>query len=221
MDKQFITDYYYNFKNYKVIITYKHIRNINYRYDKETETFKISSPILTSKRKIFHYLEKFIPSLLKRSDNSKPAITNEYIYIFGNKFNLINEDKTKIEDNNLIYKNKVDLNKYLKKILLEYIKNRITYYYEKMDIKPYKISIRNAKTRLGSNSRATHSLSFSTNLVHYKHDVIDSVIVHELSHDKFYDHSDKFNNYLISIFPDYKNCRRAINHSNYEYGNNH
>lgn len=220
MDKQIVKDYYYNFHNYKVIITFKHMKNITYRYDKENDLFKISAPRFTSQKKIFHYLEKFIPSLLKRSNVNKPPMTDEYIYIFGNKCNLINGNKNKIEDGSVTYKSKATLNKLLKKSLLEYISNRIIYYYDLMNIKPYKLKIRNTKTRLGSNSKSTRTLSFSTSLIYFSHEVIDSVIVHELAHDKFYDHSDNFNTYLRSTFPNYNNCRKALNHANYEYGNN-
>lgn len=220
MNKIVEKDFYYNFTNYKAIITYKRVRNINYRFDKEKGVFKISAPRTASKARIFKYLEKFAPSLLRRSNDFKPAINNESIYIFGNKMNLLIGEKDRLEENTLIYKNQKSLNKLLKKILLNYIKSRIIYYYDLMNINEYKISIKNMKTRLGSNSRATRRLSFTTNLVHYKHEVIDSVIVHELAHDKYYDHSINFHKYVESIFPNYKNCRKALNHTNYEYGNN-
>lgn len=220
MDKIIEKDFYYNFTNYKVIITYKRVRNINYRFDKEKGIFKISAPRFATQKRIFKYLEKFAPSLLKRSNDIKPGMNNEYIYIFGNKYNLIMGEKNKLDETTLTYKNQKTLNKFLKKTLLNYIKNRITYYYEIMDINEYKISIKNMRTRLGSNSRETRRLAFTTTLVHYKQEVIDSVIVHELAHDKYYDHSIYFHKYVESIFPNYKNCRKALNHTNYEYGNN-
>jgi len=220
MDKIIEKDFYYNFTNYKVIITYKRVNNINYRFDKEKGIFKISAPRIASQKRIFKYLEKFAPSLLKRSSDIKPGMNNEFIYIFGNKYNLTVGEKDKLDETTLTYKNQKSLNKLLKKMLLNYIKKRIVYYYEIMDINEYRISIKNMKTRLGSNSKETRRLAFTTTLVHYKQEVIDSVIVHELAHDKYYDHSKYFHYYVESIFPNYKACRKALNHTNYEYGNN-
>ncbi|MDR3628564.1 MAG: M48 family metallopeptidase, partial [Ignavibacteriaceae bacterium] len=72
-----------------------------------------------------------------------------------------------------------------------------------------KVTIRNQKTRWGSCS-ARGNLSFNFNLVRYRKEIIDYVIVHELCHLKEMNHSNKFWNLVEKICPDYKALRREL-----------
>jgi predicted metal-dependent hydrolase len=58
-------------------------------------------------------------------------------------------------------------------------------------------------TRLGSNSRRTKRLTFALKLIHFSWPIIDAVIVHELIHDRHFDHSPRFHQALRVAYPRY------------------
>ena len=134
------------------------------------------------------------------------------MYLLGNKIaisesgeiNFTNGDK-------IVYKSKEDLEKKLKKWFLPILEKRNRYYEQMMGIrKPYNVKIRKMTTRYGSNSGSTHSITYSTILMHYTYDVIDSVIVHELAHHFVRNHSQKFYNVVYKYYPNYKVCHRRL-----------
>lgn len=198
-------------KEYQVEITRKWMRTIQYRF--RDGIFKISAPRLVSKATIFAGLEKFARGLIKRSEKV-PAITDEYIYIFGDKYliNNINIDNREIDASD---KNKLD--KELANMLLDYVTERVKAFADEMDIyESYKVKVRNTKTRYGSNSRKTKTLAFSTSLIHYSKEIIDSVVVHELAHCKVFNHSKDFYNVVYQHCPNYNVLRKKLIHSEFK-----
>ncbi len=75
---------------------------------------------------------------------------------------------------------------------------------------PYKIGIRKTTTRFGSNSLRTHSLSFQQALIHYSEEIISTVVVHELAHDFYRNHQQKFYNCVNLYCPDYINLQKKL-----------
>jgi predicted metal-dependent hydrolase len=71
------------------------------------------------------------------------------------------------------------------------------------------IRITSARTRWGSCS-ATGSLSFSWRLVQAPLAVVDYVVVHELVHTVFHDHSKQFWHRVGTVMPEYKEHRRWL-----------
>lgn len=191
---------------YRVTITYKRQKNIYFRF--KGDHFEITSPRFQSETKLLNSLKKFAPGLLKRAkkDKEKPYSLEEgYCYIFGEKSGLPSDIQT-IEK----------LDKYLKTLLLDYVTTRNLEVENEMKItKSYKVSVRKTKTRYGSNSKATHKIMYSLQLVHFKKEIIDSVIYHELTHDFMRDHSKKFYNILLSYCPNYAILRKKLIHGEY------
>jgi len=218
MFKEVNEQYYINFVQYNVHIVYKRMRNIHYRYDPSTNTFNISAPILTSKKKIYKHLEEFAPGLIKRTEEKKKPILDSQLYFFGRLINYELSNKNIMLEDRLLIKAKEDINKVLKKELLKYLSVQVPHYETLMNAKKHKISVRNAKTRFGSNSPSSNRLCFSLSLVHYSKHLIDSVIMHELSHDKHFDHSQRFYDYLKTFSPDYKICKNKLDNTDYSYG---
>ena len=111
----------------------------------------------------------------------------------------------------LKYKDREQLEKKLKKWFLEYITSRNQYYEQVMGIRtPYKVRVRKMTTRYGSNSKSTHSITYSMVLMHYSCEIIDSVIVHELAHHFVRDHSKKFYNVVYQYCPNYKALHKRL-----------
>lgn len=202
--------YLYNGIEYPVIVTRKRMRSIRYRF--KDGIFYVSAPYMfASQARIKEGLIKFAPRLIKTSE--KPVSRGEdFIYILGSKVSLRDSGEITFTNGDVIsYKNKEDFDKKLKKWFLKYISERNTYYEKLMDIsKPYKVHVKKMRTRYGSNSSQTHSLSYSLDLLHYTNDVIDSVIIHELAHDKVRNHSKKFYDVVYKYCPNYPELRKRL-----------
>ena len=72
-----------------------------------------------------------------------------------------------------------------------------------------KVSIRKQKTRWGSCS-SQNNISLNQNLLHLTDELIDYVLLHELTHTRVKDHSPSFWNELETVCPDAKEKRRLL-----------
>lgn len=102
---------------------------------------------------------------------------------------------------NKIFENK--LQEFLKTTANHYIINQTAKIAKKMDLKYNKITLKAQKTRWGSCS-SQKNLNFNWKLVHFKPEIIDYVIVHELSHLTHMDHSRNFWALVAKFHPKYQ-----------------
>ena len=86
---------------------------------------------------------------------------------------------------------------------------RVAYYAPLVDVSYGKVSLRLQKTRWGSCNRKG-DLSFNALLLLAPTEVLDSVVVHELCHRKYMNHSKSFYMELYRVFPSYDKCRRWL-----------
>ena len=86
---------------------------------------------------------------------------------------------------------------------------KIEYYAKRMGVQPTGLTITSAKTRFGSCS-GRNRLSFSWRLMAYPEAAIDYVVVHELAHIKYKDHSREFYALIASVLPDYRHRIRLL-----------
>ena len=212
MVKEYIFEY--NDKQYVVQVNYKKgLRNIHFRY--RDDKFVVSSPYLVSKNKIFEGLRKHADYLLKHAENEKPAGDN-YLYILGIKTPISDQGEINFTNGNkIVYKSRDDLNKKLRKYYLDLVTRRVRYYEQIMKVESYNVRVKNMKTRLGSNSRKTKTLYFSLSLLSYSYDVIDSVVIHELTHILVFNHSKEFYKILYRYCPNYDECRKRLREAQY------
>ena len=200
--------------DYPVIITPKRIKNIHFRFI--DGAFYVSCHPLTRKSNIIVGLDKFAKKLVEKG--SKPASKGEdYIYLFGVKIPLESSGTITFNTGNkIIYKDQLDLEKKLKKFFLNTLKERVAYYSHIMGAPLYKVSVKNMKSRFGSNSKHTETLHFATILMHYSYDVIDSVIIHEIAHIFVYNHSKAFWDVVYKYCPDYDRLRKKLIRGEYQ-----
>ena len=173
----------------------------------------VSAPFRSTLDEVINLLEtnisnKFLDKLLI----SNTQQTNEdSFYLFGRKYD-IEELKAISEDAfGFTFETIEQFNKRIKKYVLEKLTLRVRYYEEIMGVyPPYKVAVRNTSTRLGSNSRKTHTISLTFNLIHYNMNVIDSVVVHELAHHFHFDHSKEFYDVVYKYCPEYKKMRSIL-----------
>ena len=188
-------------KTYTVYLTKKRIKSIRYRY--RDGNFVVSAPYLTSKGTIIKGLDKFYDRLTNENPFHS-GIKENYIYLLGKKIPISESGKMRFSDNSeLIYKNKEELEKKLRKWFLEYISVRHRRYEKMMKSYENKVRVRKMFTRYGSNSIGKKSITYSSILMHYSPDVIDSVIVHELAHCFISNHSASFYKIVYKYCPNY------------------
>lgn len=203
-------------KRRKNTIEFKVINNKIYVY----------APIKTKDEYIHSVYLKHKEKLLKKI---KDKTVIKYLGIEYNinivKSKLLVKSSIEIEDNVLtlyLPENKiVDLDNFLiewkKTKLKEIIEERIRYFIEKYKIFNFsmernKISYKNQRSLWGSCS-FSNNLNFNCNLVEKRKEVIDYVIIHELSHTLYKDHSKNFWNCVENIMPNYKELRKELKNS--------
>ena len=80
---------------------------------------------------------------------------------------------------------------------------KIECYARRMGVVPTGLTVTSARTRFGSCS-GKNRLSFSWRLMAYPEAAIDYVVVHELAHIRYKDHSRAFYGFIESVLPDYR-----------------
>ncbi|GAB6044529.1 SprT family zinc-dependent metalloprotease [Caminibacter profundus] len=137
------------------------------------------------------FIEEFI---LKNANVIIHKISNnKYFYLFGEKY-----EKNGIDEKE-IYKEK------LPEIVLSFVDK----YSKKMNLYPNKVGFRFNKTRWGSCS-VKNNLSFNYYLAKLPQELIEYVVVHELAHIKYKNHSLDFWNLVEKSLPDVKNRRKLL-----------
>lgn len=194
---------------YLVHVVFRRGRYLRLRFAKEMNTFRLGAPLLTSWKEIDSFVSQGIPKLLKSGrKRERQPYDGQYLYVLGEKREVGELDKEAIK-------------KIYKKECLPLVEERFRKFEAEMGVRPpYKYRVRDMKTRLGSNSKKSHSITISYNLLAYDLPVVDSVLYHELAHHFHFDHSPKFYKVLLKYCPDYDQCRKRILRHDYERKDN-
>ncbi len=131
---------------------------------------------------------------LKLVQSQRPALQ------FDNGFTLSKNAQPKSEQH---------FKKWYKERAYEIISERVREYAQRYNFTPRQVKISYARTRWGSCS-PDGTLNFTWKLVMSPLDVIDYVVVHELSHLRVKNHSIKFWKLVESIYPEYKKKRKWL-----------
>lgn len=99
--------------------------------------------------------------------------------------------------------------KYLRHVAKKYLIQRGSELSAKFGFSVRRFSVRGQKTRWGSCSRRGN-ISLNYNLLKFRKEVIDYVIVHELCHLRQLNHSRKFWNEVAQILPHYKSLKKEL-----------
>ena len=87
---------------------------------------------------------------------------------------------------------------------------RLDHFAPQLGVQWKRLSLSNASSRWGTAS-ADGSIRLNWRLIHFKQDVIDYVVVHELNHLRVMNHSPQFWETVGSLVPDYQQRRNALN----------
>ena len=181
----------------------------------------VRAPMKCSNKRIYEFIHKKADWIIKTKQNisqNKPKqITlsaGETLSILGEDYSVSLYDKSRIKiENGTLFlpkdKSKEKLIAYLKKILKEYILQRLAEICNDYGFSYLSISISSAKTNWGSCS-FKNRLHFTYKLALCPKIVVDYVIKHELTHTRVKNHSKAFYLELEKVCPNYKQCEKWL-----------
>ena len=193
--------YKYKDKDIPVHVTCSRQRNIYYRY--RTDGFYVSAPYLVSQKTIVKGLDKFAPKLVKQFENmnSNFSFEDDYVYLLGDKISLSCLNIKNIEELHIFLQKKAEI----------FISELVRKNEDIMGISSqYRVKVKSTERQFGSNSKRTHTLSFQLSLIHYSKEIIETVVVHELSHEFERNHSKNFYNIVYKYCPNYKELQKKL-----------
>ena len=197
-----------NDQKYEVVITYKPLKKtITYRF--RDGKFVVSAPTFCPFTEIEKGLVKFAPRLLKASNKPSPYFDDK-VYIFGYIYSLEDGEVTFPNGKTILFESKEQFEKKLKKVFLEVVIELVRINEIKMKIPPNNVKVRKMKTRYGSNSKKTKTITIAFELVHYELDIVNAIVIHELAHCLVFDHSKKFYDVVHRYCPNYKELHKSL-----------
>ena len=204
-------------KVYQVIIVKKRNKNTYIRV-KEDMNIYVTTNYLATKSYIkrlldsnYDYLKKMINQMCKKNEKQELFfyLGVSYDIIFISTISNVDIDY----DNKIIYaKDCKMLNKWYNKIIKDtFTKHYIDIFnkFEEVKLIP-KLRIRKMKTRWGVYNRVSHTVTLNSELIKYSLQALDYVIVHELSHVIFFDHSKNFWNLVSKYCSNYKSIKKEL-----------
>lgn len=186
----------------------------------------VSAPLKTSISQIDEFVAKnsnWIDNQLLRAEEIKAqreAFRINYgtkVYFFGKRLPIVsgNIRKAVLKENTVIMPQGLKSEQIKEKLITlyketarEYISNRLPFYSSVTGLNYSKFTISSAKTNWGSCT--ADRLHFSWHLIMAEKEVIDYVIIHELTHIKHHNHSEAFWYEVKRYCPEWKKLRRRL-----------
>ncbi len=199
-------------KYYDVFIVRKNNRNTYIRV--KNGKIIVTTNYLTSTKSIEKLINDNISGIKKmiNIDNKKVEKEVEFYY-FGKRYNVIyGFSNMEITDDKIYILNKKELDKWVKKNIIEIYSDHLEYWYNKFqeNIPRPNLKIRNMTSRWGVCNIRNHNITLNSNLSKYDIDCLDYVIVHELSHFIHHNHSKNFWLLVEKYYPNYKISRKKL-----------
>ena len=202
-------------KKYEVIIEKKNNKNLYVRI-KDDLKIHVYCNYFTSKSMIIKVLDSNLSVLQKMLRHAlKENEKEKKFFYLGKPYDIIIKEDVKkiiILDDKIFTKNESMLNKWLKDKIIDTFDERYVYVFNRFNenIKSPILKIRNMKTRWGVYNRKNHTITLNSKLIEYDIEKIDYVIIHELSHIIYFNHSKEFWNLVYKYCKDYKRIRKEM-----------
>lgn len=202
----------YNGETYEVEVIRKNNKNIYIRV--KDNKIIVTCNYLTTKNTINKLINDNIKSISKMIDKSNLRKEKEdNFYLFGSKYDVIyGFNELEINGNKIYVKDKKMLDKYLDNKIKEIFSEHLKYYYDNYleDIPKPNLKIRKMSTRWGVCNLRNKNVTLNYYLYKYDIECLDYVIVHELSHFIYPDHSKLFWNQVGKYCKNYKELRKKL-----------
>ncbi|MDD4705870.1 MAG: DUF45 domain-containing protein [Bacilli bacterium] len=210
MNKKFENKIILNNKEYIYIIERKKIKNIYFRVKDDLKIY-VSASRLISVNYISRLLKENSVSIIKMYEK-KLEKKNEDLKYLGNNLILIITDTKAYIDNNYIYaKNKEEAQKCIYRNAKDIFNNRIKRIKPLFsDIPEFTLKVRKMTSRWGVCNKKSMSITLNIELITKDINLIDYVIIHELCHFEYMNHSKDYWNYVAQFYPYYKQARKLL-----------
>ena len=201
---------------YNLIIERKRSTRNTYIRVKDDLSIYVTCNILTSDRYIINLINSKEKQILRMIQIVKKRINKEeYFYYLGKKYDIVYLNKKGITfgENKVFVNSDFNLDKWYKKEAEKIFKIELDKVYDSFIYKipyPSGLTIRKMKTRWGVCNVKTHKITLNLELIKRRIDCIDYVIVHELSHLLYANHSHDFWKCVEDNFKDYKKIRKEL-----------
>lgn len=206
-----------NGTNYPVKIQKKKMKRMILKF--RDGAFLLSAPLALGDEEIISWLKQLKSQKITRlMQTQKIKQGDDFVYVFGKKYALkmrsseIEKVVAKEQQITVYSKHPQNcLECYLKSSLLTYIKQEIEFYYRKGIISFIPdVLIQKMKSRYGVCFYQEKRIKFTYHLIHEPKAVIESVIVHELGHFFFHDHSKQFYQWVYHYCPHYHTYQQFL-----------
>ena len=176
----------------------------------------VTCNILTSDRFIINLINNNQAKIMKMIERvKKQHQKEESFYYLGKKYDLVYLNKKGITfgDEKVFVDASFNLDKWYKKEAEKVFQIELDKMYNNYIYKipyPSSLTIRKMKTRWGVCNVKTHKITLNLELIKKRIECLDYVIVHELSHLLYANHSRNFWKCVEANFKDYKKIRKEL-----------
>ena len=195
-------------------------KNISFMY--KEDVLIIRAPYLFSKKEILQIVklneERIYSRLINSTKIKKESLKFEIgqtIKVIEKEYKILESSRRSFDENNFyVRQDKVDQDVfYLASIKLdEYATKRTKEYFDSMykyELLP-NISYKLVKGYYGKYCKSKNQITYNISLAFLDKELIDYVIVHELSHIKFSNHQKEFYGFLKIFLPNYKFLEKRL-----------
>lgn len=199
-------------ETYPCLVTYKNMKTI--RLKVRQDYLEVSAPYGIDDQdilKLIYEHEEDLYNRLNKYEAYYDLKDNGYVYLFGKKYKIIVRDLKRKKcmihgDVIYVYTSYIEnaLNAFLAQELYDYLIETIQHYLPSYHLNMPQVEIKRYKGRWGSCFYQKNLVSFNTSLVFLDKELIDYVVVHELSHFIEPNHSKNFYLEIEKRMPDYK-----------------
>ena len=175
----------------------------------------ITTNYLESDKKIIKLINDNITSIERmiNKDNIKKEKESKFYY-FGTNYDVIVGSFSEIDivNDKIFTPSYKELDKWLSKNIREIFTNRLYYWYNEFEenIPKPSLRIRKMSTRWGVCNTKSKVITLNTELFKYDIECLDYVVIHELSHLVYANHSKDFWNVVSKYCPNYKILRNKL-----------
>ena len=202
-------------KEYDVIIEKKRGNKNTYIRVKKDFSIHVTASIFTKEKEIKKLIEDNYSKIVKMIDSQKiKEENNQGFNYLGKNYDIVylNQPDIVFGEEKVFLSKTLDINKWYKKQAQEIFKERLDYLYEKFsDNIPYPtLKIRLMKSRWGVCNIKTKSITLNLELIKRDMKYLDYVIIHELAHLIYPDHSSNFWSLVSKNCSEYKQMRKEM-----------
>ena len=202
----------YNGKDYNVIIEKKAGNKNTYIRVKKDLNIYVTTGFFTTNTFIKNLIRDNTSKLCKMIDAQEVKVKNNNGFFYlGKQYVVIYNDNPGItfSGDKVYIKHDFDIDSWYKKEAKKLFLERLDYNYEKFSRKiPYpKLRIRKMTSRWGVCNIISHTITLNLELMKRDVSYLDYVIIHEMSHLIYGDHSSRFWALVEANMPEYKKYR--------------